>query len=77
MNNMLIMDRPLWFHSAHDKRSHAFVWYFSTVGQDIINKFALESKQAGRDREEIRPEELEEFLADAVYNTRNSKCCGT
>ncbi|KAI7812734.1 prosalusin [Triplophysa rosa] len=57
------------FQTNYRKAIYIFI---STVGQEIINKFALESQQAGRDREEIRPEELEEVLADAVYNTRNS-----
>lgn len=53
-------------------------WYYfslsSTAGQEVINKVTLESRQAGRDREEIQAEQLEEAIADAVYNNKNSKC---
>ena len=45
----------------------------STTGQEVINKVALESRQAGREREEIQAEELKEAIAEAVYNHKNSK----
>ncbi len=51
-----------------------FLFFFSTVGQEVINKVALESRQAGRDREDILPKELEDSIADAVYNNKNSEC---
>lgn len=58
---------------------HAFlIWYYfaqsSTAGQEVINKVTLENRQAGRDREEMQAEQLEEAIADAVYNNKKSKC---
>ncbi len=53
---------------------YCFSFFFSTVGQEVINKVALESRQAGRDREDILPKELEDSIADAVYNNKNSEC---
>lgn len=46
----------------------------STTGEEVITRVALESRQAGRDREEIRLEDLQEPLAQALYNS-TSKCC--
>ncbi|XP_065140428.1 prosalusin [Paramisgurnus dabryanus] len=57
------------FQTNYRKAIYIFI---STIGQDVINKLALESQKAGRDREEIRPEELDELIADAAYNTSNS-----
>lgn len=53
-------------------------WYYfalsSTAGQEVINKVTLESRQAGQDREEIQAEQLEEAIADSVYNNKKCKC---
>ncbi|XP_048045263.1 prosalusin [Megalobrama amblycephala] len=57
------------FQTNYRKAIYIFI---STVGQEVVNKLALESRQAGRDREDIRPDELEESIADAVYNNKNS-----
>uniref|UniRef100_A0A4W4HC16 Torsin n=2 Tax=Electrophorus electricus TaxID=8005 RepID=A0A4W4HC16_ELEEL len=57
------------FQTNYRKAIYVFI---STVGKEVINKVALESRQAERDREEIQPEELEEAIADAVYNNKNS-----
>lgn len=46
----------------------------STTGEEVIKKLALESRQAGRDREEIKLAELEEAIARAVYNSTTSEC---
>lgn len=51
-------------------------YYFarsSTAGQEVINRVTVENRQAGRDREEIQAEQLEEAIADAVYNNKKSK----
>lgn len=45
----------------------------STTGEEVINRAALENRQAGRDREEIRLSELQDAVAQAVYNSSNSR----
>lgn len=45
----------------------------STTGEDIINKVALENRQAGRDREEIKLEDLQDAIAQAVYERMTSR----
>ncbi|MGH0136727.1 UNVERIFIED_CONTAM: hypothetical protein FKN15_062358 [Acipenser sinensis] len=42
--------------------------FISTAGEEQINRLALEARRAGRDREEIRLEELEDAIAQAVFN---------
>ncbi|KTG40677.1 hypothetical protein cypCar_00030497 [Cyprinus carpio] len=59
------------FQTNYRKAIYIFI---STIGQEVINKVALESRQAGRDREDILPKELEDSIADAVYNNKNSEC---
>lgn len=66
---MLIMNRLSSFDLQY--------FFPSTVGQEVVSKLALESRQAGRDREDIRPDELEDSIADAVYNNKNSECRGS
>ncbi|XP_070689980.1 prosalusin [Pempheris klunzingeri] len=46
--------------------------FFSTTGEEVINKIALENRQAGRDREEIRSADLQEPIAQAVFNSNTS-----
>lgn len=46
----------------------------STAGEEVINKIALENRKAGRDREEIKLEDLQETLSQAIYNSNTSKC---
>ncbi|XP_059405108.1 torsin-2A-like isoform X2 [Carassius carassius] len=61
------------FHVLFQTNYHKAIYIFiSTVGQEVINRVALESRQAGRDREDILPKELEDSVADAVYNNKNS-----
>lgn len=50
-----------------------FLFKCSTTGEDVINKVALEKRQAGGDREEIRWADLQEAIAESVYNNRTSK----
>lgn len=45
----------------------------STAGEEVINKVALENRQAGREREEIKLDDLQEAIAQAVYNNKTSK----
>lgn len=69
-----------WTDSTSASLWRLLFWYdvffalSSTAGQEVINKVTLESRQAGRDREEIQAEPLEEAIADAVYNNKYSKC---
>lgn len=44
----------------------------STTGEDVINKVALENRQAGRDREEIKLEELQDAIAQTAYESSTS-----
>ncbi|XP_018529221.1 prosalusin [Lates calcarifer] len=46
--------------------------FISTTGEEVINKLAVENRQAGRDREEIRLADLQEAIAQAVYNNNTS-----
>uniref|UniRef100_A0A3Q4BIA7 Torsin n=1 Tax=Mola mola TaxID=94237 RepID=A0A3Q4BIA7_MOLML len=50
----------------------AFYIFISTTGEELINKVALENRQTGRDREEIRLVDLEESLSQTVYNSNTS-----
>lgn len=45
----------------------------STAGEEVINKVALENRQAGREREEIKLDNLQEAIVQAVYNNNTSK----
>lgn len=45
----------------------------STAGEELINKVALQNRQAGRDREEIRLDDLQEAIAQAVYSHNTSR----
>lgn len=46
----------------------------STTGEEVINKMALENRQAGQDREEIKLADLQEAIAQTVYSSNTSKC---
>lgn len=39
----------------------------------MITRVAFENRQAGRDREEIRLDDLQEVLTQAVFNSSTSK----
>lgn len=52
------------FHCSH-----------STTGEEVITRVALENRQAGRDREEIKLEDLQEPLTQTLYNSTTSKWC--
>lgn len=40
----------------------------------MINKMALENRQSGGDRDEIKWADLQEAIAQAAYNSNSSKC---
>ncbi|RVE68734.1 hypothetical protein OJAV_G00094410 [Oryzias javanicus] len=46
--------------------------FISTTGEEVINKAALENRQSGREREAITLADLEDAIAQAVYNTTTS-----
>ncbi|XP_076007164.1 prosalusin [Genypterus blacodes] len=46
--------------------------FISTTGEGVINKLALDYRQAGRDREEISPTDLQDAIAEQVYNSSKS-----
>ncbi len=52
-----------------------YVYLFTcrTTGEEVINKMALENRQAGLDREEIKWADLQEAIAQTVYNSNTSK----
>ncbi|XP_054467145.1 prosalusin [Anoplopoma fimbria] len=57
------------FRTNYRKAIYVFI---GTTGEEVINRKALESRQAGRDREEIRSSDLQEAIARAVYNSSAS-----
>ncbi|KAM7415573.1 hypothetical protein PAMA_017878 [Pampus argenteus] len=57
------------FRTNYRKAIYVFI---STAGEEVINKLVLEHRQAGRDREEIRSADLQEAIAQAVYNSNTS-----
>lgn len=57
------------FSTNYRKAIYVFI---STTGEEVINRVALENRQAGRDREEIRLRELQDAVAQMVYNSSNS-----
>ncbi|XP_026178652.1 prosalusin [Mastacembelus armatus] len=57
------------FRTNYRKAIYIFI---STTGEEVINKLAMESRQAGRDREEIRLADLQEAIAQTIYNNNTS-----
>ncbi|XP_022074764.2 prosalusin [Acanthochromis polyacanthus] len=57
------------FRTNYRKAIYVFI---STTGQEVIYKVALENRQAGREREEIKMSDLQDALAEAVYNDNTS-----
>ncbi|XP_075903202.1 prosalusin [Nelusetta ayraudi] len=57
------------FRTNYRKAIYIFI---STTGEDVINKVALENRHAGRDREEIKLEDLQDAIAQTVYNSTTS-----
>nr|XP_033476350.1 prosalusin isoform X3 [Epinephelus lanceolatus] len=54
------------FRTNYRKAIYVFI---GTTGEEVINKMALESRQEGRDREEIKLADLQEAIARTVYNS--------
>ncbi|XP_061836438.1 SH2 domain-containing protein 3C-like isoform X3 [Nerophis lumbriciformis] len=50
----------------------AFYVFISTAGEDVVNRVALEHRRAGRDREEITSSDLQDAVAQAVYDNNSS-----
>ncbi|KAG5840944.1 prosalusin [Anguilla rostrata] len=57
------------FQTNYRKAIYIFI---STAGQEVINKLALETRQAGKEREDIQLGDLETSLAQAVFHNKNS-----
>ncbi|XP_028270280.1 torsin-2A-like [Parambassis ranga] len=57
------------FRTNYRKAIYIFI---STTGEDVINRVALENRQAGREREEIKSADLQDAIAAAVYNNSTS-----
>ncbi|XP_036383251.1 prosalusin [Megalops cyprinoides] len=57
------------FQTNYRKAIYIFI---STTGEDIINKLTLETRHAGKEREDIQLLDLEAALSQAVFNNKNS-----
>ncbi|XP_029916669.1 prosalusin isoform X2 [Myripristis murdjan] len=57
------------FRTNYRKAIYVFI---STTGEKVINQLALDFRQAGREREEIRLADLQDAVAQAVYNSSSS-----
>ncbi|XP_019740216.1 prosalusin isoform X2 [Hippocampus comes] len=57
------------FRTNYRKAIYIFI---STAGEEVINKAALEQREAGRDREEMTAAELQDAIARAVYDNPTS-----
>ncbi|XP_008302088.1 prosalusin [Stegastes partitus] len=57
------------FRTNYRKAIYVFI---STAGEEVINKVALENRQAGREREDIKLSDLQDAIEKAVYNNNTS-----
>ncbi|XP_069039454.1 prosalusin [Lepisosteus oculatus] len=57
------------FQTNYRKAIYIFI---STAGEELINQRALETRLSGQEREEIRLEDLEASIAQAVFQNKNS-----
>eukprot|EP00066_Takifugu_rubripes_P008496 XP_003974726.1 PREDICTED: prosalusin [Takifugu rubripes] len=57
------------FRTNYRKAIYVFI---GTTGEEVITRVALENRQAGRDREEIKLHDLQEALAQTVHNSSTS-----
>ncbi|KAG9354426.1 hypothetical protein JZ751_001135 [Albula glossodonta] len=57
------------FQTNYRKAIYIFI---STAGEKIINKLAMETRQAGKEREDIQLWDLESSLKQDVFNKNNS-----
>ncbi|XP_068452377.1 prosalusin [Clinocottus analis] len=53
------------FRTNYRKAIYVFI---GTTGEEVIDRKVLESRQAGRDREEMKPSEFQDAIAHAAYN---------
>lgn len=57
------------FGTNYRKAIYVFI---GTTGEEVINKMALENRQSGGDRDEIKWADLQEAIAQAAYNSNSS-----
>ncbi|CAG09658.1 unnamed protein product, partial [Tetraodon nigroviridis] len=57
------------FGTNYRKAIYVFI---GTTGEEVITRVALENRQAGRDREEIKLDDLQESLLQTLYNNSTS-----
>ncbi|XP_033974642.1 prosalusin [Trematomus bernacchii] len=57
------------FRTNYRKAIYVFI---GTSGEEVINRVALENRQAGQEREDIQLDHLQEAIAQAVYNSTTS-----
>ncbi|XP_067084218.1 prosalusin [Osmerus mordax] len=57
------------FQTNYRKAIYVFI---STTGEKVINRLAVEVRQAGRELEEIRSRDLEDSISQAVFNSTGS-----
>ncbi|XP_062237284.1 prosalusin [Platichthys flesus] len=57
------------FRTNYRKAIYIFI---STTGEEVINRLSVENRRAGRDREEIRLSDLQDDIAQSVYNDTSS-----
>ncbi|XP_018601965.1 prosalusin isoform X1 [Scleropages formosus] len=57
------------FQTNYRKAIYIFI---STAGEEIINDLTLKTRLAGQEREDIRLQDLEASISQAVFNNRNS-----
>ncbi|KAI9543818.1 hypothetical protein NQZ68_008866 [Dissostichus eleginoides] len=57
------------FRTNYRKAIYVFI---GTTGEEVINRVALENRQAGKEREDIQLDHLQEAIAQAVYNSTTS-----
>lgn len=61
------------FHVVYSTNYRKAIYIFiSTVGEQAISKVALDTRSAGRDREEIRLSDLENAIALEAFSSNNS-----
>ncbi|XP_007575771.1 torsin-2A-like [Poecilia formosa] len=57
------------FRTNYRKAIYVFI---STAGKEAIHRLVLENRLAGRDRDEIKPSDLQEVVQQSVYSNKTS-----
>ncbi|XP_023199130.1 prosalusin isoform X1 [Xiphophorus maculatus] len=57
------------FRTNYRKAIYVFI---STAGQEAIHRLILENRRAGRDRDEIKPSDLQEVVQQSVYSNKTN-----